>query len=155
MIYQLPNQDENQYFKIPDVYPVQVNFKIWPPEWEMKPGESVKIMAGIRNNAQDSQMHSFVINVIPLGSTRSIMLDEFMSTWVTFERTLSTAEFQSEVYKNITIELPMNAQAGHYFFSVMACYDKGGESLVSSECTPESENLWSEPEYIMISVIES
>jgi hypothetical protein len=148
------------------------NFAIWPTHYDMKPGESVKLLAGVKNNAPDSIRHDFVINVVPAGASYSICpegdvsqcdspeqgvtLAEFMSRWVTVERTVSSIEVQTTAYKSLTIEAPKTAPSGSYIFNVVACYDRTGTGSIvtpsSFDCEGDSLNIWSNAASLTIAV---
>ena len=139
------------------------NFAIWPTNYDMKTGETVKLLAGVKNNAPDSQRHDFVINIVPAGASYSlcpegdlsvcesplsgVTLAEFMRRWATVEISTSSIDVQTTAYKSVTIETPTNAKAGSYIFNVVACYDRtetGGIVTPSSAtCIGNSENIWS------------
>ncbi len=147
------------------------NFAVWPTNYEIQPGETVKLLAGIKNNAPDSQRHDFVINMVPAGASYSVCpggelsacespeagvsLEEFMRRWGTVETTLSSIEVQTTAYKSVTVEVPQNARAGSYIFNVVACYDRAGSSIVSpvsSECRGNSDNIWSNAASLTVQV---
>lgn len=148
------------------------NFAIWPTHYDMKQGDSVKLLAGIKNNAPDSIRHDFVINVVPAGASYSICpeqevsecdspepgvtLEEFMSRWVTVERTTSSIDVQTTAYKSITIEAPKSAPSGSYIFNVVACYDRTGTGSIvtpkSFECEGDSSNIWSNAASLTIAI---
>jgi hypothetical protein len=148
------------------------NFAIWPTHYDMKPGETVKLLAGVKNNAPDSQRHDFVIAAVPAGASYSvcpsgevgtcnspepgITLEEFMSRWTTVERTRSSIEVQTTAYKSITIETPTNARAGSYIFNIVSCYDRTGSGSIvtpdSFNCQGDSDNIWSNAASLTITV---
>jgi hypothetical protein len=148
------------------------NFAVWPTDYPMKSGETVKLLAGIKNNAPDSQRHNFVVNIVPSGASYSICpeqdvsvcqhdsgmtLGEFMTTWAAVDRVRSNIDVQSTAYKSITIEIPnTGVKAGSYIFNVVACYDRTGTGGIvepnSLECLSDSDNIWSNAASLTIQV---
>jgi hypothetical protein len=148
------------------------NFAIWPTHYDMKPGDTVKLLGGVKNNAPDSQRHNFVINTVPAGASYSVCpegdlslcsspetgvsLEEFMSRWATVERTPSSIDVQTTAYKAVTIETHQNARVGSYIFNVVACYDRTGEGSIvtpdSHQCRGNSDNIWSNAASLTITI---
>lgn len=106
------------------------NFAVYPQEWELPRGSSLKMVAGIINREPDSQAHRFVINVIPTRKETEEWIDdrEF--------NTQLKAEFGSVVDFPITITPKREAIKGTYVFYVIACMEKGFESCKS----PDDQN---------------
>lgn len=156
--------------KLTDIFAeTDSNFAVWPPEWEVTRGNGIKTLAGIRNNAADSQEHYYVMNVIPSGASESVCdtrdvrtcdsgvaghstLYDYMLTWVTTDPLKFRVNTLDSIEKVVVIEVPKDARKGYYLFNVVACYDEGsGTDLgTASNCLADSSNLWSSAESITI-----
>lgn len=138
------------------------NFGIYPSRWEMDRGKTLKMSAGIKNNAPDSQNHLFVINVIPTAVSSDILrnypgctgidacsitvdgqnmlLKDFVLRWATFSKSPFIVEKTQVGYSYITITVPTSAPSGTYMFSVVACRTDGTSITSSDQCMPTTLN---------------
>ena len=103
--------------KIRDVFS-QTNqrFAIYPQEWTIERGQSLKMVAGVVNKEPDSLEHMFVVNVIPTDPTTAGWIND-----IEF-RTPLKAGFNQVLDFPITITPPKEGTlAGTYVFYVIAC----------------------------------
>jgi hypothetical protein len=164
--HDLTNQAQT---KLQDTFAeTSTTFAIWPTHYELSPGDTVKLSAGIKNAVSDGQRHDFVLNVVPAGASNSIcpggdvndcgghpIADE-MASWATVERTVSSIAIQSTAYKSITIEIPPSTLPGSYIFNVVSCYDRTSTGSIvtpsSFACEGNSDNIWSNAASLTIQV---
>ncbi len=129
------------------------NFAIWPNQHELKPGKSLRMLAGIKNNAADGKDHQFAVNVIPIGASTCSEGDaaclDAIKGWLTFDKTTGLVLIRDIGEKTITLTVPQNAVQGTYLFNVVVCADfvqSTGASVGppgSASCTATSQNLFS------------
>jgi uncharacterized protein YbdZ (MbtH family) len=124
------------------------DFAIWPPEYKMPAGSTLKMAAGIKNDAPDGQAHSFVINVlseeVPAGVNKN-----FVNNWIKFIKSPKTIAIGRHDEIPITFEIPNNAIKGVYLFRVVSCYDQdfSGNPVALGPtsyqtCQSTSTNMW-------------
>jgi len=151
----------------------QNNFAIWPNQYRIKPANSIKMSAGINNNADDGENHIYVINVIPAAASNNVCptddintctspdkttkLIDYLKNWLTVDRSSGTVQINTVGYKDFTVTVKGNAIKGTYIFNVVACFDENIETgskvtPTSSTCTQTSKNLWSNPQPLTIIV---
>ncbi|MBI4021123.1 MAG: hypothetical protein HY369_02685 [Candidatus Aenigmarchaeota archaeon] len=132
------------------------SFAVWPSQYKLDAGKSLKMSAGIENDAIDGKDHKFVINVRPAiadqnvllakcggGETLCPVLEADLKKWVTFDFGVGTIAINEVGFKFIEIRPPGDAVKGTYIFNVVACYDElGSGTLTSASCTETSTNLW-------------
>lgn len=166
--HDLTNQAQT---KLQDTFAeTSTTFAIWPTHYELRPGETVKLSAGIKNSVTDGQRHDFVLNVVPAGASNNVCtggdvydcgsmpaIAEKMATWATVERTVSSIQIQSTAYKSITIHIEPDTLPGSYIFNVVSCYDRNNidDSIVtpnSFDCIGNSPNIWSNAASLTIQV---
>ena len=130
----------------------EINFAIWPSQWEVQKGGSVKLSAGILNNAEDGEDHYYVINVIPAQCPKNDC--EKNKPEITFDKTKTKVAPGTEAFKYIEVSIPTRSDSGTYIFNVVACYDAGNgiENVPNSdECDTTHPNLWGNPQQLIIS----
>lgn len=112
------------------------NFHIWPEQYTLSRGETLKLSAGVRNNAEDGRDHTFVINVEAS--------EPDTEDWVEFDRNPIKILINSVGYIPITITVPSDAVSKTYAFFVSVCTIDtiGNRPGVSSsyDCTVETLN---------------
>lgn len=129
--------------KIKDAFrDVKTNFAIYPDEWELERGHSLKLLAGIINRHEDSSRHNFVINVFPQSPADN--------TWFNpneFNTPLPT-QFDSIVEFPITITPPASAPAGTYVFRIITCMDAS-----FAQCSQlDDMNFGGSPQYLRVTL---
>ena len=150
------------------------NFALWPPSWSLERGKGIKMSAGIKNNAPDSQNHMFVINVVPTAVSSNILrnypgctsietcsitvegqnmlLKDFMVSWVTWSKAPFVVERTQTGYSYITISIPQAAPSGTYMFGAVACKTDGTGMTSADQCTPTTLNWGGSMQPIEINV---
>ncbi|HLD78713.1 MAG TPA: hypothetical protein VJB16_06820 [archaeon] len=129
------------------------NFAIWPNQHTLKPGASLRMLAGIKNNAGDGKDHQFAVNVIPIGASTCAEGDaaclDAVRGWLTFDKTTGLVLIRDIGEKTVTITVPQNAVQGTYLFNVVVCADfiqSTGAAVGppdSASCVSTSQNLFS------------
>ncbi|RLI96669.1 MAG: hypothetical protein DRO99_04095, partial [Candidatus Aenigmatarchaeota archaeon] len=121
------------------------DFAIWPPEYTVAAGTTLKMAAGLKNDAYDGEAHDFVINVV-VEEVPSGVNKNFVRNWVMFIKSPKTIAIGRHDEIPITFEVPSNAMKGVYLFRVVACYDERVDGTPvtpdSASCTSTSENMW-------------
>ena len=146
------------------------SFAIYPSQYDLGRGQSLRMAAGVRNNAPDSLDHNFVINVVPAavssdvlrnygcttldGCTsinidgRSTSLKAFMGSWAAWTSTPFIVKKTESLIMPVTIKVPTSAPAGTYQFGFVACKstsstDSGSDVVSSFDlCRPTSTSVW-------------
>lgn len=118
------------------------NFAIWPNQHNLAPGKSLRMLAGIKNNAPDGRDHEFVINVIPVRASTCAQgdqacLDE-VAGWLTYDDTRSIVLIGDIGEKTIELRVPQNAVQGTYLFNVVVCSSFNKQSNADVGSAPES-----------------
>jgi hypothetical protein len=131
------------------------NFSIWPSNYDLRRGCSMRMSAGIKNNADDGADHVFSVSVIPTMASASVCaggnvnscndLGVQMRSWVTFDKSSSVIQINKVGYKTITIKPSASAKLGSYIFTIVACKD------IQSECTFQNSN-WGIPQQLTITI---
>src|SRR4030042_4613393 len=149
--------------KVQEDYSGIYNFRIWPDKYTIQKGYGLKMIAGINNDADDGQNHTFVINVVPAqasigpcpsGNISSCTasggesLNEFMQNWVSWENQPGLIPINRVGFRTITVNVPINAVSGTYIFEVVACKDVSPYSM----CTPQTFNFGGSPQQLTIIV---
>ncbi len=112
------------------------NFAVYPSEYKLSPGRSVKLSVGVKNDDRDGQPHTFVIHVYPAMASNEIISSYGCSNFATCttlqEDMLSWVTYSSEKYRiqpnlfrfwDMTISVPNNVVKGIYQYDVVACED--------------------------------
>jgi hypothetical protein len=125
------------------------NFAVWPNEWTMDRGTELKLLAGIKNNAPDTQSHYYMINVLaPAGHPQ----ESLMNSWV--DRTPFSSpqwvDFGSDLEIPVTIT-PTGVGAGTYTFDVIACEVSSTASMGDCD-TRGDQNFGGSSKYIRITL---
>jgi hypothetical protein len=132
------------------------DFGIYPNQYDLPTGYSLRMSAGIENDAGDGKDHKFVINVIPASAGDGVLnskgcsdfgsctsLKEEMKKWATFDDIATLIKINGIAFKFIEIRPQDNVVKGTYLFNVVSCYDKViGADPVSANCKEDSSNLW-------------
>ncbi len=143
-------------------------FAIYPSRYRLEKGQSLKMAAGIKNDAADDNNHTFVINIIPSTATQTIcpeqdieictapdgsVLKKYMSTWTVFPTGKSDIQANNISYRYITITVPGNAVSGIYQFDVLACCTdcEGSDVEAYSDCIYSTRN-WGSIQSLEITV---
>jgi hypothetical protein len=110
----------------------QNNFAIWPAKYDLAKGRELKLSAGIKNDAADSQNHQFVINVMPAAASDTVCpggnldscesVKSAMLKWVSWDKQSSTIQANKVGYRTITVK-PENAVSGTYIYNVVSCME--------------------------------
>jgi hypothetical protein len=120
----------------------QTNFAVYPDEWELERGHSLRLLAGVINRHQDSSKHNFVVNVFP-----QTPADRTWFTETDFYTPLPT-EFNAIVEFPITIEPPADAPAGTYVFRIITCMDTS-----FAQCSQiDDMNYGGSPQYLRVTL---
>ena len=163
--------------KIQETFNTQnTNFAVWPPQYSLSAGKSLKLLAGIRNDEPQGNTINYYINVIPADSSlcqsglnvdaqgnpkpfsqcqtaKGESVSALMRSWITFDRTLSTVQVGTTAYKSVEVGPPNNAPKETYIYTAVACTVPSGTSTVNSaDCTATSPNLWGNPQSLTIEV---
>ncbi|HDD46520.1 MAG TPA: hypothetical protein ENG42_03515 [Candidatus Aenigmarchaeota archaeon] len=147
------------------------NFAIFPSSYELEAGKGIRMLGGIKNNAADGQDHRFVINVVPsaaspnvcpegdiseceLAGGGGITLEEFMTSWLTWDKTKKPIKIGQTGEFWLEIKTPANTPKGTYMFNVYACYDSGGEVPRYDECNEDTptDKIWGAEKQLVITV---
>ncbi len=152
-------------------------FAIWPTQYNLQAGKSLKMSAGIKNTDQEGNSLKYYINVIPADSslcqggnnadaqgnpkpfdqcktTKGESVRMMMRSWITFERTAGTVQVGTTAYKSIEVKPAKNAPKATFIYNIVACILPPGSSTTvdPSSCTVTSGNLWGNPESLTIEV---
>jgi hypothetical protein len=116
------------------------NFAVFPREYTIAPGNSVKLSLGVKNDDKDGQPHNFVVRVYPAMASSGIVnsygctsgfaacdrLNKDMMSWVTYSGEIY--KIQPNVFRfwDVSIALPNNVVKGVYQFDLVACEDSTG-----------------------------
>jgi hypothetical protein len=127
------------------------NFAVWPSRYELQPGTTLILSAGIKNNDPEGKSLYFIVNLQPsatdaIGATTSQMID-----WVTVPQEPTWARPNEVAYRDITINIPANAPHGNYIYDVLACFSESS-GMIPESCTIESGSLWSSPQPLTLTV---
>ena len=133
------------------------SFAIYPSRHVIERGRALKMGAGIKNNAPDSQAHTYVINVIPTSVSNSVktnipgcsgntplatcqlngqsLYNEMVSwvTWTSSDFRVLTNEYTPQY---ITITPSDRAPAGIYQYQFVSCKtdNVGGTGVTLANC---------------------
>lgn len=152
--------------KIQETFQAQkTNFAVWPTQYAISSGNTLKMSAGILNNDPAGSNRIFALNVVPVASSicqtgqfesctvKGTDMKSYMRNWVTFPDSAETVLVGTTGYRFITITAPLDAPKGQYLFSVVACADVPKGTLpVSSTCTQTSSSLWGNSASLAITV---
>jgi hypothetical protein len=145
------------------------SFAIFPSSYDLEAGKGIRLLGGVKNNANDGKDHRFVINVLPSAAGNEVCpggeiagcsgpsggtLEEFMMTWITWDRSPKPVKIGQTGDMWIEVKAPNNAVKGTYMFNVYACYDFSGDVPLYSECNAETptDQIWSTPKPLVITV---
>ncbi len=123
--------------KLDDIFSeTDQTFAVWPSEYTVKRGTTLKTLVGIINRQPDSQEHDFSIYV---------KSNNNVDDWIdksAFENERFTVQFNKDLKIPITITPKRDAPKGTYTFWIYACID-------TSSCSDSNYNYES-PQYIRI-----
>jgi len=131
------------------------NFAVWPSRYTIAPGKRLILAAGIKNNDEQGNKLYFAINM-RLSSTNApgVDIDTVTNEWVLVPG-VTKADASSTANTELTLNIPANAKAGSYLFSIYACYgETAADAGTPVDCNIESDNLWGSPQPVTI-IIES
>jgi len=136
-----PPEDWEQYAQTriqEELIQTQSDFAIFPKNYILERGNSLKMSAGIKNDASDGQAHNFVINIIPNSVSQQ--------NWVIWD----TADYEIQANKTrfitIIVEPPTSVTEGTYTFNILACKD-----MKNSDCTLHNYN-WGTPQQLSLTL---
>jgi hypothetical protein len=140
------------------------SFAIYPSRHVLERGRALKMGAGIKNNAPDSQAHTYVINVIPTSVSNSVKtnipgcsgntplttcqlngqsLYSEMLSWVTWNSTELKIPANEFVVLGVTITPGNSSPTGLYQYLFVACRTDGTNTTQAS-CLVKTQN-WGSP----------
>ena len=139
------------------------SFAIYPSMHVLERGKALKMGAGIKNNAPDSQAHTYVINVIPTSVSNSVKtnipgcsgntplttcqlngqsLYSEMLSWVTWNSTELKIPANEFVVLGVTITPGNSSPTGLYQYLFVACRTDGTNTTQAS-CLVKTQNCGS------------
>lgn len=119
------------------------NFAVWPNDYEMERSTELKLSAGIKNNDQFGQVHSYVINVVSQDAEETTNWD------ISFAQFPIQVPLDKTAYIPIVVKPPSNAQTKTYIFYVVACADIASPASCTLTNNP---NMWGSPQPLMLTI---
>lgn len=124
------------------------NFAVFPKQYDLSPGGSVKLSVGVKNDDRDGKPHTFVIRVFPAMASSSIVsnykcskfaecdtLKNDMISWVTYSEEKYTIQPNVFRFWDLSVTLPDKVVKGVYQYDIVAC-----EDMEFSDCNRETTN---------------
>jgi len=120
----------------------EVNFAIWPPDgppYQVPVGTKMAVVAGIRNDAADSQAHTFGVLIErvsePSGATTMPVLESVPPP--------KTVPFRGDPAKfPLLITIPEGATQGVYIYRITACSDADDYGSDCPDSITDAPELW-------------
>ena len=139
----------------------QTNFDVSPAAYKMDPSHSVKLSAGVKNDDDNAEMHTYILRVFPATADASILdaegcsdpsdietcptLKDDMLRWVTYSKYADSIKPNDKGYWDISIGFPQDVKKGNYVLDVVACADSDWAS-----CSRTSPDKWGRTKQLTI-----
>lgn len=125
------------------------NFYVKPAHYTLAPGEMIAVLLAIENNDPDGRDLYYSFGIEAFQTDTSEALGE-VTEWANFNEDEVFIQHAGGGFKDTVVSVPSDAEEGEYIFKAYSCYSQASQGAAA--CGKNSQNLWSDPLFLAITV---